>query len=1078
MALVGMVFTLGAGSVAAQATPNLPDTVREGTRLAIDANVDITVDEDTFTGGNLTISVTIAPASTADDIPADVRREGLTVGEASDFGSSLTGTITIALPATQKSGTVRGRVSFDTETDEDAEDEYFTVTYGAPAPPTGVTDGDGDSFEAPEAGAIIIADRHEQEFVWQNADGQDIDRADLEEDGDVTVTLVARPALEQATYDTHFRMSDDRYMIDVPDHEFATAAANSVEITIEAPESDGNRIEDSVTLTAYEAGTSTDRAMLPITVADSDPLEVLRPRLQTEIDAAVSSARARVDDSDGRWVRGANPVTLPLAQLFHLPDVGYRVTASVDVDDTDTISASGMANGAQGDYVYLWPGDPGTATITVVASAEKISSSATMQLTDTSAQVEFTLTVDAPEPRQPRVLTTDAVIKEITIGGAEERRIGGEERLHIEEGARTEVSMTVEWSVGQIRELYDLDSTPDPVVIRFATMRAYDSADWLSPVDLDGDSQDFASGGGMITIKIPKLPAASKKDHERVEAKGSDRLNVLEDDDAEDEAFTVDVAANSMGVSQDRSQSVLMTDTVVIDDDETQGIEIKRITKGDIFESGADQEFEVSADPDLVDLALEVDFDLRTSDGSDVPRAYGVSPSSGMISAGVKAAITIDIDNNDGNREDDDLVLHADIDSRTRSDVEDATYDFKVFDVHRLPKLSISPMTGSVDEGDEIELTLTIDRNPPETIAIGSETRRYTSEAIEVMLTGGAGTTAGMGDYELPATVKFDEHNKKAPWTQSMTVKVMAREDDDLDDGEMLVIDAMVAGAEKENGEAKMSYAGLSSLTIGEGTGRLVWARPTEEVEAAVMAAKKAGMGDDMMFTAGEMIELEGNDLFGNAEGVSVGYTAMVEGDAVSESVSGGVVTITAKSMGMASVTITARASRPSGALAINDQTDPREASITITLEVGLEALSIMLMGPEDMNLVEGGMGGMVTATANRAVTEDTMVMLMRDRAMSSAGDDDYTAEAITIMAGEMMGSTMVMAVEDNMMETVDNMPEELVFYGMVEGMAGEVTGEVKFYLWDAAVPALPIIAQLLLATLLGLGGYRRYRRR
>ena len=244
------------------------------------------------------------------------------------------------------------------------------------------------------------------------------------------------------------------------------------------------------------------------------------------------------------------------------------------------------------------------------------------------------------------------------------------------------------------------------------------------------------------------------------------------------------------------------------------------------------------------------------------------------------------------------------------------------------------------------------------------------------------------------------------------------------------------------------------------------------------MAAKKAGMGDDMMFTAGEMIELEGNDLFGSAQGVSVGYSAMVEGDAVSYSESGGVVTITADSMGMAKVTITARASRPSGAVMINDQTDPREASITIALEVGLVALSIELSGPEDMNIVEGGMGGMVTATANRAVTEDTVVNLMRDRAMSSAEDADFTAEPITIMAGQLKGSTMVMAVEDNMMENDDNMAEELVLYGMAADNAGEVTGHVKLYIWDAAVPALPVIAQLLLAAFLAVGGYRRYRRR
>jgi len=102
--------------------------------------------------------------------------------------------------------------------------------------------------------------------------------------------------------------------------------------------------------------------------------------------------------------------------------------------------------------------------------------------------------------------------------------------------------------------------------------------------------------------------------------------------------------------------------------------------------------------------------------------------------------------------------------------------------------------------------------------------------------------------------------------------------------------------------------------------------------------------------------------------------------------------------------------------------------------------------------------------------------MLMRDRSESTAGDDDYTAEPITIMKGEMMGYTMVMAVEDDMMENMNNMPEELVLYGMAGDM--QVEGDVHLHIWDAAVPALPIIAQLLLAALLGLGGYRRYRRR
>ena len=50
-----------------------------------------------------------------------------------------------------------------------------------------------------------------------------------------------------------------------------------------------------------------------------------------------------------------------------------------------------------------------------------------------------------------------------------------------------------------------------------------------------------------------------------------------------------------------------------------------------------------------------------------------------------------------------------------------------------------------------------------------------------------------------------------------------------------------------------------------------------------------------------------------------------------------------------------------------------------------------------------------------------------------------------------------------------------LVLYGMVDGMQ---TNSLDFMLWDMAVPALPLIAQLVLAGLLAVGGLRRYRRR
>ena len=43
----------------------------------------------------------------------------------------------------------------------------------------------------------------------------------------------------------------------------------------------------------------------------------------------------------------------------------------------------------------------------------------------------------------------------------------------------------------------------------------------------------------------------------------------------------------------------------------------------------------------------------------------------------------------------------------------------------------------------------------------------------------------------------------------------------------------------------------------------------------------------------------------------------------------------------------------------------------------------------------------------------------------------------------------MVMAEEDDMMENEGNMAEELVLYGMAADNAGEVTGQVMFYIWD-----------------------------
>ncbi len=553
-----------------------------------------------------------------------------------------------------------------------------------------------------------------------------------------------------------------------------------------------------------------------------------------------------------------------------------------------------------------------------------------------------------------------------------------------------------------------------------------------------------ATNGYMYTWeKIARTEKAS-------EATYKFRVAVGQDLDAEDEKFKVEVS-----IDGESKQSKVIT----IDDAQEQKWELSlpAAAKGAIME-GKSETLTLKADPaktfDIaVLLVLDPNDPSRYTLGGEARALVGIDSFETTIAA--KA---------DSDRADDTVTVTA----YTERDGELASLDITVTDANALPAVKATlvdkdgkardPQPESVMEGETVKVMLTaVDKD-------GKAMKAAEKLTITLMPTG----TADASDYRLSSQSIEIAKDKES----SAAVDLMITEDQDIGD-ETLMFDAAVGG-EAKNGTEKRSVAGVLSLMITDGTQKLVYPKTEEEVQAAVYAARDAGAGDDMTFTAGEVIEVMGSALFSSAEGVTLSYTASSSmSDVASASVSGGMVMVTAVAEGMAEITITAHASTPSG-VKINNQTDPREASITFPVEVGLEALSIMLAGPEDdMNLAEG-MSAMVTATANRAVSADTMVMLMRDRAMSTASDADYDAEAITIPAGETMGSTMVMAVEDNMAEDM----EELVLYGMTEGMAGEVTGEVKLYLWDAAVPALPIIAQFLLAAFLAVGGYRRYRRR
>ena len=557
----------------------------------------------------------------------------------------------------------------------------------------------------------------------------------------------------------------------------------------------------------------------------------------------------------------------------------------------------------------------------------------------------------------------------------------------------------------------------------------------------EAEAGDLTILGDLIWEKISRTEKES-------EASFKFRVAIGQDLDAEDEKFQV-----SVSIDGDAKKSKVVT----VDDaqEQTYVLSLPAAAKGAIVE-GKSATLTLEAKPKRT-IDIPVTLALEPNDSSK----YTLSVANGTF--GTTSFETTVSAKADGDRADDTVTVTA----YTDRDGEFASLDITITDANALPAVeatlvdkdgkALDPQPESVMEGETVKVMLTVvDKD-------GKATKAAEKLTITLMPTG----TADASDYRLSSQSIEIASGKES----SAAVDLMITEEQDIGD-ETLMFDAAVGG-EAKNGTEKRSVAGVLSLMITDGTQKLVYAKTQEEVEAAIYAAKNAGAGDDMTFTAGEMIEVMGSALFSSAEGVTLSYTAESSMSGVaSASVSGGTVMVTAAAEGMADITITAHASMPSG-VKILDQTDSGMASVMFPVEVGLEALSIELKGPEDMNLAEG-MSAMVTATANRAATVDTMVMLMRDRAMSTAGDDDYMAEAITIMAGEMTGSTMVMAVEDNMAEDM----EELVLYGMTEGMAGEVTGEVKLVIWDAAVPALPIIAQLLLAAFLALGGYRRYRRR
>ena len=611
-------------------------------------------------------------------------------------------------------------------------------------------------------------------------------------------------------------------------------------------------------------------------------------------------------------------------------------------------------------------------------------------------------------------LKGQVTLMELT-GGVTEKNIGGVTRVHVTEGATdVELELTVQWTHAEITELYGAGSTAADAVVDVAVYGSSFSGglpNWVSWIDAEQDvhfpnSRVGQEGNlvGRVSIEIPPKPRSNEFPYSKREVRSSTgvlSVLILEDDsEAENDAFYIRTSSSDDVDLFARSAVHFTTRMAVIEDNEEQTVTVTRGTpasKGPttVYEN-ADTVFDITAYPPRVDLPLDVRLDMLDLSGVTVSAAkISLNTASVTLNAdrsGTPASNTgrviVHLPASDGDRENDEYDLQASVNVYSLAAggyeaIEAALHRVKVLDIHKLPWLSVSPSAATVMEGNEIELTLTVNRNPADTIATGYETRQYTSEALSIAVM----RTPSGGNHTVPMTVAVPAHNKRAPWMQEVTVTFEAGEDEDVDPDMALTLDFVVNGTVAENGprpEGDMESMAEAVLTIQDATTTLVSVR-----ENAYDVIKEA-LGEPPMVGVGMSGMLMGVNLFDyDADAVSVVYATSVEGGAVTASASGGTVTVMGVSAGEAKVTITATAT-PNASSLVVDQTKSNVAKLTFPVMVEDEALTFMVSGPDDMNLAEG-MSAPVTVMTNRPVTENTPVMLMRDGS-SSATDDRLRA--------------------------------------------------------------------------------------
>ena len=407
-----------------------------------------------------------------------------------------------------------------------------------------------------------------------------------------------------------------------------------------------------------------------------------------------------------------------------------------------------------------------------------------------------------------------------------------------------------------------------------------------------------------------------------------------------------------------------------------------------------------------------------------------------------------DADDGDGNRVPDTITLEAHAGSAGRDSLADSL-DITVLDLHGLP--ADDAITAEAMDADGNEVMEIVEGGEPVYLTVSLDRGRGAADLItteELTVDIRPANAAQVADYDLTETRVVFEERSSGTQTNDVDLEIMlsARSDEDVG-AEELELSLVLSGDSDVGTETS---TGTFTIAIVDDTMQKVWPLPEEEAYPGITDAMEAGGGDEG-FNPGESFMVMTDDLFGVADGYTASYGVSVEGEGVSVSASSDHVTVTAESAGESKVTVTATAKMAASSFKA-EQTVSDVAHITFPVTVTDKALVVMLEMPDnvmDGNIVEG-MSYDINVMANRAVSEDTEVMIMRDRAASDADDSDFTVSSAMIMAGEDSATAELMVTEDMEPDsgTNDNMGEQLVLYGMAGDME---TNSLTFTIWDQA---------------------------